>query len=85
MSTERTLEQVDADVAIIDLSDVKFMDAGALGSFVSLKKRLRERGRLGLVRIVTRDVRFRRLFQITGLTKIFDLCESLRSAGAAQT
>jgi anti-sigma B factor antagonist len=80
-SLERTLAQVDADVVVIDLRAVTFIDAGALGCLVELKKRLRARDRLGIVRIVTRDARTRRLFHITGLDKIFDLCESLEDAG----
>lgn len=83
-STERKLREVDTDVAIIDLSGVTFLDAGALGSFVGLKKRLRARGRLGIVRVVAPNPRFRRLFQITGLTKILEICESLSGAQAAR-
>jgi anti-sigma B factor antagonist len=81
--TEAALEEVDADIAIVDLTQVDFMDGGALGLFVALKKRLRERGRLGIVKIVTRNERFRRLFSITGLNKLFDIHDSISGARAA--
>jgi anti-sigma B factor antagonist len=79
-SMEQTLAEVDADIVVVDLTDVAFMDAGALGCLVTFKKRLRGRDRLGIVRIVTPDRRFQRLFQITGLNKIFDLFESVEDA-----
>jgi anti-anti-sigma factor len=82
-STQAQLDSVDADIAIVDLTDVRFMDGGALGLFVALKKRLRGSGRLGIVKIVTSNPRFVRLFHITGLIKLFDLHESLLQARAA--
>ncbi len=83
-SMKRRLDRVDADVVVIDLTGTSFLDAAALGCFVRLKNRLRENGRLGNVRIVVPNLRLRRLFEITGLTKAFDLCESLSSARMAQ-
>jgi anti-sigma B factor antagonist len=79
-SLERTLAEVDADVVVIDLTEVPIMDAGALGCLVALKKRLRARGRLGIVRVLTSNRRFRQLFQITGLNKIFEIVESVADA-----
>jgi anti-anti-sigma factor len=78
------LDRLDADVVIIDLSKASFLDAGALGCFVRLKNRLRESCRLGIVRIVVPNPRLRRLFEITGLTKAFDLHESFDSARIAR-
>jgi anti-anti-sigma factor len=82
-SFERALAQADADIVVVDLTAVTFMDAGALGCLVTMKKRLRERGRLGIVRVVTPNRRFQRLFRITGLNKLFDIVETLEANEAA--
>ncbi len=82
-ATERSLRDADADVVVLDLTDVRYLDAGALGCFVGLKKRLRERGRLGIVRVVAPDLKLRRLFAITGLARVFDVCESLDKLSSA--
>lgn len=79
-SLERTLAEIDADIVVVDLTRVSFMDAAALGCLVGLKKRLRARDRLGIVRIVTPNRRIQRLFQITGLNKIFNLFQSIEDA-----
>jgi anti-sigma B factor antagonist len=80
---EAALQGVDADIAIIDLTDVQFIDGGALGALVGLKKRLRTSGRLGILRIVTANPRFHRLFEMTGLDKVFHMHRSLPSAQTA--
>lgn len=82
-STQAELQAIDADVVILDLTDVRFLDGGALGLFVALKKRLRECGRLGIVKIVTPNRQFQRLFRITGLTRLFDVHDSIGAAQAA--
>lgn len=82
-STETALQAVDADIVIVDLTGVRFIDGGALGLLVALKKRLSARGRVGIVKIVTPNERFQRLFRITGLTKYFDLHDSVPDAHAA--
>jgi anti-anti-sigma factor len=79
-SLEQTLSDVDADIVLVDLTGVTFIDAGALGCLVGLKKRLRERARLGIVKIVTPDRRFQRLFHTTGLSRLFNLFESIDDA-----
>jgi anti-sigma B factor antagonist len=83
VSTQALLDTVDADIAIIDLTDVRFIDGGALGLLVALKKRLHERGRLGVVKIIAPNRRIRRLFRITGLAKLFEIYESLPRTQAA--
>jgi anti-anti-sigma regulatory factor len=62
---------------------VRFIDGGALGSFDALKKRLREGGRMGIVKIVAANPRLARLFRITGLTKLLQVHDSLAGARAA--
>jgi anti-sigma B factor antagonist len=82
-SMQQRLAEVDADIVVVDLTEVTFMDAGALGCLVGFKQRLRARDRLGIVRIITPDCRFQRLFRITGLDKVFDLYESAEELAAA--
>jgi anti-sigma B factor antagonist len=71
--TAWALRGVDTDVAIVDFTDVQFIDGGALGALVALKKRLRARGHLGIVSVVVPNPRFRRLFEMTGLDKVFQV------------
>lgn len=81
--TQAQLQAIDADVAIIDLTDVRFLDGGALGLLVALRKRLRREGRLGIVKIIAPNPRIQRLFQISGLTKLFEMQESPACTQAA--
>jgi anti-sigma B factor antagonist len=67
---------------IVDLTDVSFLDSTALGVMVGAMKRQRERG--GTMSIVTTGTRVRRLFEITGLTKVFTLYDSVQEATRAE-
>lgn len=78
---QRALQQIDSDVAVVDLTEVTFMDSSALVELVALKRRLRERGRLGIIKVIAPSPRIARLFSITGLVKVFDLHPSAASAG----
>lgn len=82
-STEAALLAADADVVTVDLRGVRFIDGGALGLLVALKKRLRARGRIGIVRIVTANPQFQRLFVVTGLAKVFEIRDSIPEGQAA--
>lgn len=82
--TERKLDQIDADIAILDLSEVQLLDAATLGAFVRLRKRLQRRGRLGIVRIIA-PPNLRRIFEITQLVKIFDVVQCLHAGSVAAT
>lgn len=73
LAGERTL--------IIDLTEVSFLDSTALGVLVGAMKRQRERG--GTMSIVTSGTRVRRLFEITGLTRVFTVYDSVDEAVAA--
>ena len=58
-------------VAVVDLSDVSFVDSTALGVLVSGVKRLRSAG--GDLRLVVTQPRISKVFEITGLTDVFHI------------
>lgn len=70
---------------LVDLTDTTFIDSTTLGVLVGGIKRLRERnGRLALV---CNDRNITKIFEITGLDKVFDIYpsrdEALAGSGAA--
>lgn len=56
---------------VVDLSEVSFMDSTGLGVLVGVSKRLRLLD--GSIAIVTPDATIRRVFEISGLTRRFDI------------
>ena len=60
---------------IVDLTGVTFMDSFALGILVREAKRLREHG--GKCVVVADDPRILRVFEITGLDRMFGIERSL--------
>jgi anti-sigma B factor antagonist len=56
---------------VVDLSAVEFLDSTALGVLVAGAKRLREDG--GDLVIRAPQPRIRRVFELTGLDRVFDL------------
>jgi anti-sigma B factor antagonist len=65
---------------VVDLSRVTFIDSTGLGVLVGALKRVREKGALSLV-CPQRQVR--RVFEITGLTKVFPMFDRLEDAIAS--
>jgi anti-sigma B factor antagonist len=65
---------------VVDLSRVTFIDSTGLGVLVGALKRVREKGALSLV-CPQRQVR--RVFEITGLTKVFPMFDNLETAIAS--
>ena len=63
---------------IVDLSDTEYMDSSGLGTLVGLLKRLKESG--GEMAIASAQPRVKRLFDITGLTQVFRLCDDVAAA-----
>ncbi len=61
-----------ADGVVIDLSEVGFIDSTGLSVLVGGLKRLRDAGGSLVVRSPSASTR--RLFDITGLTRIFEIC-----------
>ena len=79
--------QVDSGVKhlLINLARVEYLDSTGLGILIGGVKRLKEQG--GSLRLVGPSARITRIFEITGLNKIFDVYateqEALGAAAAA--
>ena len=65
---------------VVDLLAVTFLDSTALGVLVGALKRCRERG--GELQLVMADPRILKIFEITGLSTVFPIVDSLASVGA---
>jgi anti-sigma B factor antagonist len=76
----RVIAQGDATV-VLDLLGVTFLDSTALGVLVGALKRCRELG--GDLHVVLADPRIMKIFEITGLTNVFTIADSLQAAGAS--
>src|ERR1051325_8956708 len=63
---------------VIDLSAVEYLDSTGLGVLIGGLKRARERE--GDLRLICDNLRILRIFEITGLTKIFDIYRSEEEA-----
>lgn len=66
---------------IVDLSGVEFLDSTGLGVLVAGLKRLRDNG--GDLVLAGPEPRILRLFEITGLTKVFVIHASVEEAVGA--
>ncbi len=56
---------------VVDLTGVDYLDSTGLGVLIGGLKRARERD--GDLKLICDNVRILRIFEITGLTKIFDI------------
>jgi anti-sigma B factor antagonist len=65
---------------VLDLLAVTFLDSTALGVLVGALKRCRELG--GELHVVVTDARIRKIFEITGLNKVFPIVDALSEVGA---
>jgi len=63
---------------VIDLTNVEYFDSTALGVLIGGLKRIRERD--GNLALICPSPRIRRVFEITGLDKIFDIYSSADEA-----
>lgn len=63
---------------VVDLLGVTFLDSTALGVLVGALKRCREAG--GDLPLVIEEPRILKVFEITGLTGVFPIFESVREA-----
>jgi anti-sigma B factor antagonist len=66
---------------VLDLLGVTFLDSTALGVLVGALKRCRESG--GDLHVVVADPRILKIFEITGLTNVFTIVDSVAAAGAS--
>jgi anti-sigma B factor antagonist len=65
---------------VLDLLGVTFLDSTALGVLVGGLKRCRELD--GELHVVVTDARIKKIFEITGLHKVFPIVETLSEVGA---
>lgn len=65
---------------VLDMLAVTFLDSTALGVLVGGLKRCRELG--GELHVVVADARIRKIFEITGLNKVFPLAAALTEVSA---
>ena len=63
---------------VVDLTKVDYLDSTALGVLIGGLKRMRERD--GNMVLVCPSPRIRRVFEITGLDKIFDIFNTAQDA-----
>ncbi len=77
---ERLIEANDTacDAVVVDMSAVDFIDSSGLGVLVSGLKRVRERG--AAMKIVCDRESILKVFRITGLDRVFEICRTLAEA-----
>lgn len=56
---------------IVDLNEIDYMDSTGVGVLMALSRRVAERK--GELRLVCRSARLLRIFELTGLKKVFDI------------
>jgi anti-sigma B factor antagonist len=66
---------------VVDLDGVEFLDSTGLGVLVGALKRVRASDD-GDLRLVCTQPRIRKVFEVTGLTKVFSLFDSVDDAVA---
>jgi len=81
---QQIISLLDNDITkiIVDLTDVAYLDSTALGVLIGGLKRLRERD--GSLSLICPNPRIRRIFEITGLDKIFDMYQTQDEARSAE-
>ncbi|MDQ6930439.1 MAG: STAS domain-containing protein [Candidatus Eremiobacteraeota bacterium] len=62
-----------AQTVILDFADVTFADSTALGCLMNLRKQMAEHHPNPVIRVMAVSPTLYRLFDITGMTKIFDI------------
>jgi anti-sigma B factor antagonist len=72
-----------ATAVVIDLTNATFIDSTTLGVLISGIKRLRPGG--GTLELVVTDRNIRKIFEITGLDRVFTLHEERDAAERAAT
>ena len=80
---ERLIELVNSGKhhIVVDLTDVEFLDSTGLGVLVGALKRVRSHE--GDLDLVCTESRILKVFEITGLTKVFTMHRSVDEAVAA--
>jgi anti-sigma B factor antagonist len=78
----RSVLAAGARTIVVDLTETTFVDSTMLHVLLSARNELRNRGRLVLV---TDDATVKRVFEITGIDRLFDFYRSRRAAEAARS
>lgn len=68
-----------ADIAILDMREVSYIDSTALTELVRLKKRMAQHG-AGIVRLVAPQPNVQKIFALTQLEQIFPIFKTLGEA-----
>ena len=68
---------------VVDLSGATFIDSTALGVLISAARRIRPVH--GDLAVICTDHEIRRLFELTGLHRVFTMCETREQALGAAT
>ncbi len=77
---ELLAEADNADIAVVDVAGVTYMDSSCLSCLALQKKRMHENGTAAILRIAGASESLRRIFQICGLDKSFEMCASVEAA-----
>ena len=73
-----SLAQADKNTVVVDLREVSFLDSTALGVLVSGLKRFRASG--GDLKLVVTGRSVSKVLEITGLTDVFSIFETVEAA-----
>ena len=66
---------------MVDFANVSHMSSSALGMLITLHKRVREKN--GQLRLCNIQPAIREVFEITRLTEVFNICDSVEDAMAS--
>lgn len=66
------------NLLIVDFAKVSYIDSTGLGALVAALKAARDSG--GSIAIVCKDPQIRRIFDVTGLVKVFGMFEDVAAA-----
>jgi anti-sigma B factor antagonist len=67
-----------AELVVVDLAEITFIDSAGLGTLVGAHRRMREAG--GRLRIVRPPALVARAFELTGLDEVLDLADDREQA-----
>jgi anti-sigma B factor antagonist len=68
----------EAQLVVVDLAEITFIDSAGLGTLVGAHRRMREAG--GRLRIVRPPALVARAFELTGLDEVLDLTDDREQA-----
>jgi anti-anti-sigma factor len=77
---QAALEELDTGAVVVDLTEVTFLDSSGLSALVQARKRLTEGPTGATFRLVVARPSIRRVLEVTGLTQVFTVCETLDEA-----